>query len=250
MAETKIEWCDAVWNPSTGCTPVSPGCENCYARGFAPAAHPEALEIPLKWRKRRRIFVDSMGDLFHEQIPDEFIDRVFAAMALCPHHMFLVLTKREKRMYDWYDPPHDNREEAVGHQACVMSNGRDSGLLDWPLPNVWLGVTVEDVDYARRIGYLAQTPAALRFVSLEPLLGPVDISPELRSDSIHWVIVGGESGPHARPMYPDWVRSLRDQCAEAHVPFFLKQLTERGRKIPFDQWPIDLQVREAPDAAR
>jgi len=269
MAETKIEWCDAVWNPTTGCTPVSPGCENCYAkrmarrlkamgqpryaRGFAPAAHPDALQIPLKWRKPRRIFVDSMGDLFHKDISDGFIDAVFVVMGLARRHTFLVLTKRAIRMQEYC-----SSDETLGRWTALAvkvlgANGEtriryhDDGLSGIRLNNVWLGVSVENQEAAdERIPHLLRTPAAIRFVSAEPLLGPVDLSRWLMvrpmsspvrwelsrsSDAvakplIDWVIVGGETGPHARPMHPESVRLLRDQCEAAGVPFFFKQWGE------------------------
>jgi len=303
MAETKIEWCDAVWNPTTGCTPVSPGCENCYAkrmarrlkamgqpryaRGFAPAAHPDALQIPLKWRKPRRIFVDSMGDLFHKDIPDGFIDAVFVVMGLARRHTFLVLTKRAIRMQEYC-----SSDETLGRWTALAvkvlgANGEtriryhDDGLSGIRLDNVWLGVSVENQEAAdERIPHLLRTPAAIRFVSAEPLLGPVDLGADYMfplcpkcnrhqvdrlggeccypdcdgevtvGPLIDWVIAGGETGPHARRSDLDWFRSLRYQCSAAGVPFFLKQITARGRKIPFDEWPSDLQVREVPDAAR
>ncbi len=205
---TGIEWTDATWNPVTGCTRVSPGCARCYAlriaerfrgtpafpSGFDLTLHPERLDIPLHWRRPRRIFVNSMSDLFHEDVPLEFIRRVFDAMTAASWHQFQVLTKRGQRL----------REMAP--------------QLEWP-ENVWMGVSVENQRWASRVDDLRTVPAAVRFLSVEPLLGPV----RLNLDGIHWVIVGGESGPRARPMRIDWATSVRDQCVAAGVPFFFKQ---------------------------
>lgn len=252
---SKIEWTDATWNPVTGCSKVSDGCKNCYAERLAhrfgwttkpwTAANAtenvilnlDRLEQPLRWKKPRRIFVNSMSDLFHEQVPDWFIRKVFQVMAEANWHIFQVLTKRPKRMKEMIErlePEFDG----------MVFNGTK---VSWPLPNVWLGVSVENQKAAdERIPLLLQTPAAVRFLSCEPLLGPVDLSgfkpfdgecfcqesidgckPRLAKGcpetAIDWVIVGGESGPGARPMHPDWVRSIRDQCQEAGVPFFFKQ---------------------------
>ena len=251
MATTKIEWADKVWNPVTGCTKVSEGCRNCYAelmasrfwkdRKFSDVKfHPERLSQPLGWKKPARVFVNSMSDLFHPDIPFEFIDEVFYIMRVAEHHTFMVLTKRPEIMLKFLEWQKPIRWPAnwVGHQ-----------------PNVWLGVSVEDQKTAdQRIPLLLETPAAVRFVSCEPLLGPVDLAKKLGQysdcpecgygvrvdeeglcnscgrDAIHygidWVIVGGESGKNARPMHPDWVRSIRDQCVDAGVPFFFKQWGE------------------------
>jgi protein gp37 len=253
---SEIEWTDATWNPITGCTMVSAGCTNCYAMGLAGtrlAHHPSRagltrdsggrpvwtgevrlnegwLDQPLRWRRPRRIFVCAHGDLFHEGVPDEWIDRVFAVMALSPQHQFQVLTKRPERMRRWFDTDAEGRVWDLS-----MDPGFDASALpspDWPLPNVWLGVSVEDQPTAdARIPLLLATSAAVRFVSAEPLLGPVDLTrwSGLEGDAdfgLDWVIVGGESGPGARPMHPDWARSLRDQCAAAGVAFFFKQWGE------------------------
>lgn len=214
-----IEWTDATWNPVAGCTKVSPGCAHCYAeaitlrfgRGtpFLPGLatirlHYDRLDIPLRWRAPRRVFVNSMSDLFHEQVPLEFIERVFAVMGKAPRHTFQILTKRHDRL----------RELAP--------------LLHW-LPNVWIGVSVENQYWAaRRIPALLEVPACVRFLSVEPLLGPVDLRCYLHS--VDWVIVGGESGPRGRRMDPDWVRQIRDDCQAAEVRFFFKQWGGRTSK--------------------
>ncbi len=271
--KSQIEWTDATWNPVTGCTKVSAGCKHCYAerlwirlsapgqpyegRSFADVAcHPERLEQPLRWRKPRRVFVNSMSDLFHEAVPFEFIAAVFGVMAASPQHTFQVLTKRPERAAAWFDFDGD-----LCRAACrtLDAFGFDRGCgaafdpPQWPLANVWLGVSVEDQAAAdQRIPLLLQCPAAVRFVSAEPLLGPIDLDrignacfdrraairrvmnsgPCMNADqaddyiahpSLDWVICGGESGPGARPMHPDYARSLRDQCAAAGVPFFFKQ---------------------------
>jgi len=248
VSQTKIEWCDAVWNPTTGCSKVSEGCRYCYAERFAqrlagrfgyPAddpfrvtLHPERLEEPLGWRKPRRVFVNSMGDLFHEDVPDEFICRVFAAIALTPvKHRFLILTKRPHRMREFIlGLP--QRDETF--RLWVRAGG------EWPLSNLWLGVTAENQQAAdERIPILLEIPAAVRFVSVEPMLGPVDLgrlvwfkdgfsSPAFQEQMLgrrrlDWIVCGGETGPNARPCHPDWVRNLRDQCQAAGVPFFFKQ---------------------------
>lgn len=221
MGKTKIEWADFVWNPVTGCSKVSEGCRHCYAEALARRfradfkpwiaanaahnvrLHPERLGQPFKLSKPRRIFVNSVSDLFHEEVPPVFIHSVFATMRTAKRHTFQILTKRAERM------------------AAFLRSGDDV------LPNVWIGVSAEDQPtFDERSRYLLQTPAAKRFVSLEPLLGPTDIDGTLGRCEVKWVIVGGESGPGARPMHPDWVRSIRDQCQAAEVPFFLKQWGE------------------------
>jgi protein gp37 len=208
---SRIEWTQATWNPVTGCTKVSPGCKHCYAetfaerwrgvpghpyeRGFDLRLWPERLELPLRWKKPRAIFVNSMSDLFHERIPLDFIRRVFATMEKASWHTFQVLTKRSERLAELAPD------------------------LSWP-PNVWMGVSIETARYVGRADHLRKVPAAVRFLSLEPLLeslGTLDLS------GIHWVIVGGESGPGARPMDARWVREIRAQCRAAGVPFFFKQ---------------------------
>lgn len=266
MADTSIEWTDTTWNPTTGCDKVSPGCDHCYAMtlakrlkgmgsakyqtdgdprtsgpGFGLAAHPDALDLPLRWRKPRRIFVNSMSDLFHDDVPDSFVANVFSVMARTPRHTYQVLTKRHGRMRSLLRRP--SFRDNLAH------------LAPWPLPNVWLGVSVEDQKRADiRIPALTETPAAVRWLSCEPLLGPVDLSPWLvdHGDTsrpwgipIDWVVVGGESGPGARPMHPDWARRSRDQCTSAGVPFFFKQwgghTPKQGGRVldgqTWDQYP-------------
>ncbi|MFF9497213.1 DUF5131 family protein [Streptomyces flaveolus] len=272
---TTIEWTDSTWNPVTGCTKVSPGCDNCYAEafserwrgtdghhfenGFDITLRPDRLTLPLTWRTPRRVFLDSMSDLFHTDIPDAYIARVFAVMALAPQHTFQVLTKRHGRMKAllsrptfWHLVADQGRKHFTGCQQDWLAV--DAMLGGKPLPHVWLGVSVEDQKRADlRIPALLQTPAAIRFLSCEPLLGPVWINEHIwevcaccdgeghdeacarcadgHCESGHirkldWVIVGGESGRSARPMHPDWARSLRDQCKQNHVRFFFKQWGE------------------------
>jgi protein gp37 len=216
--QSAIEWTEATWNPVTGCTKVSLGCTNCYAErlarrlhamgnpnyanGFAVTLHEHMLSLPLKWRQPRVVFVNSMSDMFHEEVPLDFIRRMFDVMRRASHHTFQALTKRSGRLADL------------------------APKLDWPA-NVWMGVTVEHADYVGRIDDLRQTGARVKFLSLEPLLGPM---PRLDLSGIDWVIVGGESGPHARPMDPDWARDLREQCRRADVPFFFKQWGGTNKK--------------------
>lgn len=320
---SKIEWCDrSDWNPIRGCTRASEGCRNCYAEaiaarfsgpgqpwhGFAEktASGPrwtgkvelieDRLTLPLKWRKPAKIFTNSASDLFHESVPDEWIDRVFAVMACAAQHQFQVLTKRARRMREYMaalsaDPAERLAQavSAMGYDddaACAVANWvngwsrwrhapEDDNPLDgsrvrWPLPNVWLGVTAEDQTRAdERIPDLLATPAALRSVSVEPMLGPINLNSidlpggdeevlplgakHLDRDDydgfakLDWVIVGGESGPNARPMHPDWARGLRDQCKAAGVPFFFKQMSGRTKAALFDI-PKDLQIMDFPHA--
>lgn len=231
---TKIEWCmnpdgtrGEVWNPVTGCTKVSEGCAHCYAETIAKRfwgdrkfsdvqCHEDRLEIPLHWKKPRRIFVNSMSDLFHPDVPFDFILRVWISMAMAKDHTFMILTKRPDRMNlfvnDWLP----------GTWGLVTETFK---LLDKPFKNIWLGVTAENQKAAdKRIPLLLQTPAVVRFVSCEPLLSSINVLQYIRG--IDWVIVGGESGTNARPMHIDWARSLRDQCQDAGVPFFFKQFGE------------------------
>lgn len=206
-----IEWTEATWNPVTGCTKVSEGCRNCYAAKMAKrlkamgnprylnefdvTLHNDLIELPLRWKKPRRIFVNSMSDLYHSDVTLDFIRDVFHTMERAHWHTFQILTKRSSRLLD------------------IAPN------LPWP-QNVWQGVSVENSDVTYRIDDLRATPARIKFLSIEPLIGPID---ELNLEGIDWVIVGGESGPGARPMNPDWVRSIRDQCIQNEVAFFFKQ---------------------------
>lgn len=291
--KTRIEWTEATWNPITGCSLASPGCTNCYAMQLAGTRmkhhasrkgltresggrpkwtgevrfNREWLDQPLRWKRPRMIFVCAHGDLFHENVPDEWIDEVFAVMALCPQHTFQVLTKRSARMREYLSG------NCAANYVAVDPEGKFKAQEAWPLPNVWLGVSVEDQQRAdERIPDLLATPAAVRWLSCEPLLGAVDLTAiqaprycaedhetdwkfnslihgsdcywydcgdgftdggdgPYREHGIDWVVAGGESGPGARPMHSDWVRSLRDQCAADDVPFFFKQ---------WGQWaPVD-----------
>ncbi len=236
--KSAIEWTNATWNPIRGCTKVSPGCKNCYAERFAerfrgvpghPFEHgfdlrlvPSALALPLSWKSPRLVFVNSMSDLFHEAVPDDYVDRVFDVMEHAKQHQFQVLTKRAERM------------------ARLAAARR--------LPrNVWMGVSVENADYLGRIRCLRGVEAAVRFISIEPLLGPIR---RLPLSGIHWVIVGGESGPGARPMLKEWVVPIRDRCLEARVPFFFKQWggvvkSRTGRELEgrtWDEMPAQARV--------
>lgn len=224
-----IEWTDASWNPVTGCTKVSPGCAHCYAetfaerfrgvpghpyeQGFEMRFWPARLDLPLRWKEPRRIFVNSMSDLFHEQIPGSFIRQVFEVMTKAHWHQFQVLTKRHERLAEL------------------------APRLPWP-ENVWAGVSIENARHVMRADYLRQVPAAVRFISAEPLLGPLD---GLDLAGIDWLIAGGESGHHHRPMKREWVNALRDQCQEAGVAFFFKQWGGRtsksgGRLLEEREW--------------
>jgi protein gp37 len=224
-----IEWTDATWNPVTGCSKISPGCKFCYAErlahrlqamgqtnyrnGFEVTLQPHMLEHPLRWRQPRRVFVNSMSDLFHEDVPAPYIKRVFDVMRRASWHQFQVLTKRSERLIQ-LDP-----------------------VLKWQ-PHIWMGVSIENEDYLFRIDHLRQTGAAIKFLSIEPLLGPL---PKLDLHGIDWVIVGGESGPGARPVDPEWVREIRDQCASACVAFFFKQWggvfkSRTGRVLDGRKW--------------
>ena len=216
-----IEWTEATWNPVTGCTKVSPGCAHCYAETFAErfrgvpghpyevgfdlTLRPERMQQPLRWRRPRVIFVNSMSDLFHDDVPDAYIGDVFETMARADWHTFQVLTKRSVRL------------------------AQLAPRLPWP-PNVWMGISVENQRFTPRIHDLRQTDAAVKFLSCEPLLGPL----ELDLEGVSWVIAGGESGPHARPMQADWALSLRNQCLDNGVPFFFKQ---------WGAWGSDLKRR-------
>jgi protein gp37 len=300
MDRTKIEWTDATWNALRGCSRVSEGCRNCYAEKMAARfcgpglwghgiANPvatggrwtgnvvldeKALLKPLRWRKPRRIFVTSIGDPFHPQVTDDMLDRLFAVMAMCPQHTFQLLTKRPERMQEYLKGIERRAYENDCHPTdfllthCIDDawwkgmGRRVPPKHPWPLPNLWIGVSIENQAAAdERISHLLATPAAVRFLSCEPLLGPVDVVRYMGGNAfrcscgfhndeagivgsgrgawcvecgghvetlpaVKWVIAGGESGPKARPMHPDWVRSLRDQCAAAKVPFLFKQWGE------------------------
>lgn len=284
---SKIEWTDATWNPTTGCTLQ---------------LHPDRLDQPLHWRKPRRIFVNILSDLFHEDVPDEFIDRVFRVMVQARNHTFQVLTKRPERMRDYMSEFRPDGDGWVTrHGARAMGDPQYGPLVpddQWPIPNVWLGVSVEDQRTAdERIPILLQTPAAVRFVSYEPALGPVDLSqwfqfyddcksfarlneppahvvPRGQDKALNWVIVGGESGPGAKPCDIAWIRSIVQQCQAAGTKVFVKQLGSRPvcSEVVFDtdrgidgqrvihaldyikhkkggdmsEWPADLRVRELP----
>ncbi|MCP2275210.1 DUF5131 family protein [Nocardia amikacinitolerans] len=236
--KSRIEWTEATWNPVTGCDRVSLGCDHCYAMtlakrlksmgaekyqndgdprtsgpGFGVTIHPSALDIPSRWRQPRVVFVNSMSDLFHAKVPVSFIKDVFDVMKETPQHTYQVLTKRSLRLK------------------------RLAGQLEWPT-NVWMGVSVETADYLDRVDHLREVPAAVRFLSCEPLLGPLG---SLTLDRIDWVIAGGESGAGHRPMAPEWVREIRDACDNASVPFFFKQWGGRtpkaqGRELDGQVW--------------
>lgn len=262
---SNIEWTDETWNPCVGCTPVSPGCLNCYAATMAPRLEsmgqknyvgltvkrdgrsvfngtvrclPDRLGIPLGWRTPRMVFVNSMSDLFHEDMPVDFIARVFGVMFRCPQHTFQILTKRSDRMAKVTSDPYfyQRIHEAIKGDMGYDHPGRPAvNQSDLPLKNVWLGTSCEDQKHADlRIPHLLRCPAAVRFLSCEPLLGPIDIrwdaAYERRADAltprdgIGWLIVGGESGPRARPCNVEWIRSIVKQCADAGVPCFVKQL--------------------------
>jgi protein gp37 len=323
--KTKIEWTDATWGPILGCDKISPGCASCYAvltcwrlqhnpnpkiaAQYAGLVEKlpngklnwtgrinlieERLTQPLHWREPRRVFVNSQSDLFHDKVPDEFIDRIFAVMALCPQHTFQILTKRPERMREYLARDEESRKDAIGQAAYddhgeMFSGAPDCGegfhYLEWPLPNCWLGVSVENQQTAdSRVPLLLQTPAAVRWVSAEPLLGPIDLT---RVDGgaidrdaagitldaltggrasstpwhLNWVVVGGESGPGARRFKVGWARSIVAQCEAAGVPCFVKQiganawdgarglshkLRDRKGGDPVE-WPEDLRVREFP----
>lgn len=290
--KTGIGWTNATWTTITGCTRVSPGCGGpgphggCYAEGLSAGklakspkyvgvaekvdgnarwtglvrAHADALDQPLRWKKPRRIFVNSMSDTFHQDAPDEFIAAIFGIMAACPQHTFQILTKRAERLPEWFAwidqramatdrkwRAYDCWLDAEGLSPGLRSSDWASVFLDrahlvpWPLPNVWLGVSVEDQQRAdERIPHLLRTPAAVRWVSAEPLLGPVDLS--AYRAYLDWVVIGGESGPRHRPMDPAWLASIVDQCRAAGVPAFVKQDSGarpgKQSRIPDDLWAV------------
>lgn len=299
---TTIEWTEQTWNPTTGCDRISPGCDRCYALtmakrlkgmgsakyqndgdprtsgpGFALTTHADTLTEPLRWKKPRKVFVNSMSDLFHARVPREFLARVFAVMAATPQHTYQILTKRPERAariltdlctcgngcvpgthfrskMEWAATPHSptyvpGLEHGIYHRS------------GWPLPNVWIGTSIESADYARRADALRETPAAVRFISAEPLLGPV---PNLDLSDIDWLIIGGESGPGARPLQIDWVEDLLVNAAESATAPFVKQLGSvwardhyvGGRSVAAhgdtkggkpEHWPANLRVREYPE---
>lgn len=243
---TAIAWTESTWNPVTGCDRSSPGCDNCYAMrlavrlkamgspryqkdgapptsgpGFGVTMHRDLLRQPMSWRAPAMVFVCSMADLFHPAVEDDFIAQAFAVMAASPRHTYQVLTKRHARLRALLCRP-DFAELVHTHARRLLPAGLPPGTPSWPLPNVWVGVSVEDQSRAlQRIPALLATPATGRYLSCEPLLTAVDLTPWM--PRLDWVIVGGESGPHHRPMHPDWARSLRDQCTAHAVPFFFKQ---------------------------
>lgn len=295
---TTIEWADKTWSPIIGCDRVSPGCDSCYAISTARIResnpHPsiaaafagttqdtdhgvdwsgtvnlleDRLTEPMRWKTGRKVFVNSLSDLFHKNVPDDFIAKAFATMALTPQHSYQVLTKRHARMRALLS----RRDFAVAVRTEMYALDRDATLsLDevWPLPNLWLGVSVEDQHWADiRIPALLDTPAAVRWISAEPLLGPVDLKQAVRTmgsqrghgltasyvhaggccehqlHGINWVVAGGESGPKARPMHPDWARRLRNQCTAASIPFLFKQWGTWGVEAPLDDKGSILNTR-------
>ena len=243
---SKIEWTETTWNPVTGCDRISSGCDRCYALtlakrlkamgsqkyqadgdprtsgpGFAVTVHEDTVPEPLRWRKPRVVFVNSMSDLFHARVPDAFIASVFAVMAVTPQHTYQVLTKRPRRMRALLASDAFCSQVGAAVGALGLGTAADRAPLPWPAPNVWLGTSIENDDYTWRADCLRQVPAAVRFLSLEPLLGPL---PSLSLDGIGWVIAGGESGPGCRPLDLAWVRNIRDRCASQDAAFFFKQV--------------------------
>ncbi len=305
---SKIEWTDENWSPVTGCSKISPGCLNCYGerlsrrntrRKWLPwtvanmmknvVVDPYKLYVPFRWYEPRLVFVCHMGDLFHEAIAEEFVDDVFGIMGAAWWHTFQVLTKRPDRMRDHLlRRKHEIIRRAIFwnkvlHEGAFRAKTYARlGLPGWPLPNVWPGTSIEDQERAdERTPYLLGTPAALRFISAEPLLGSLDIRPYIEQRwqkrdpledevdltrplrRLDWVIAGGESGPRARPFDLDWARDLRDQCREAGIPFFMKQMgthwarnnCARGTHYNYkggnpEEWPEDLRIREMPGKKR
>jgi protein gp37 len=235
MQKTSIGWTEETWNPTTGCNKVSPGCKYCYAEaiaerfrgtpgfpnGFDFVIRRERFRQPLGWKKPAMIFVNSMSDLFHEKMPLDILEELFGVMEKCPQHIFQILTKRHKRLAEL------------------------APKLTWH-PNIWMGVSIENQAYAFRSDYLRRVPASVRFISAEPLLGPL----ELDLTDIHWVIAGGESQPGCRPMDIEWARRIRDQCCASGVAFFLKQLGGHpDKRERLDQFPADLRIQEWPEVA-
>lgn len=305
-SNSKISWTDATWNPVSGCTKVSDGCVHCFAERYAirfhrkqprlkgtikthcnrvkgwsgvVRCHEDQLEVPLHWRKPRKIFVCSMSDLFHPDVPFGFVHQVLAVTQLCPQHQFQILTKRPERMADCLNMcgvgfDISQAIKRLHLPVCYGALARDQtggplgvgGSKGWPLLNLWLGTSIETQDQMWRAAELLRCPATVRFLSLEPLLSYIQL-PVKRyrtpgacphgSDNcsgcwsyelpgIHWVIVGGESGRGARPMKLEWVQSIIAQCRAANVPVFVKQLCKNGRPIPIALWPPDVQIQEWP----
>lgn len=300
---TTIEWTEQTWNPTSGCDRISPGCDNCYALtmakrlkgmgsakyqndgnprtsgpGFALTVHTDALEAPLHWKKPRTVFVNSMSDLFHARVPHEFLARVFAVMAATPQHTYQILTKRPERAariltdlctcgagHPRGEHLRSDMEWAATSHSPTYVPGLEHGIYHrtgWPLPNVWIGTSIESDKYVRRADHLRNTPAAVRFISAEPLLGPL---PSLDLSGIDWLIVGGESGPGARPFKPQWAADLVDAAREGGTAPFVKQLGSvwardtavngktvaahgdtKGGKPKY--WPAPLRIREYPEA--
>ncbi len=264
---SNIEWTDTTWNPTTGCSRVSRGCENCYAMMMARRfdgmgtgyddttrrrkgktdwtgvvhLHEERLSTPLTWKKRRVVFVDSMSDLFHPQVPFSFIDKVFGVMGAAGRHVFQVLTKRPGRMAEYFS---DDPDCMIERWTEAVPESTEQEELSYPLDNVWLGTSVENDDTKHRIEPLRQLEAAVRFISFEPLVGKIN---NLDLDGIDWVIVGGESGHHATPMEESWVVSIKEECRHRNIPFFFKQWggkysKENGREFKgdiFSEMPND-----------
>jgi protein gp37 len=316
---SNIEWTDETWTPVKGCTRASEGCDNCYAvrmthrleamgqskyagltvlnprgeRHFNGVVRcdDDALTVPLRWKKPRKVFVSSMSDIFHKDVPFEFVDRVFAVMALCPQHTFQVLTKRPERMAEYLSDGSRRMEDRWGNILNFIEKHAPSEYAKnidypWPLPNVWLGTSVENQEQAdKRIPHLLKCPAVVRFLSCEPLLGAIRLPldhgtscddagcEQHRRRLISWVIAGGESGPGARPCRVAWIRSIVAQCKDAGVPVFVKQLGRHPYTAHCEatggalidgksgwlndpkggdpaEWPEDLRVREMPEAAR
>ncbi|MCX4571578.1 phage Gp37/Gp68 family protein [Streptomyces viridodiastaticus] len=285
---TKIEWTEQTWNATTGCDRISPGCDNCYALtmakrlkgmgqakyqndghpktsgpGFALTTHPDVLDEPYRWKKPRKVFVNSMSDLFHARVPRDFLARVFAVMASTPQHTYQILTKRPERaariLSEAAFAPAVEKAMYDGDAYATLARG---GLKTWPLPNVWIGTSIENDDYTRRADALRNTPAAVRFISAEPLIGPL---PSLDLTGIDWLILGGESGPGARVLEPWWIDDLIYEARQAGAAPFVKQLgsvwarhtTVAGKTVAAhgdtkggnpDYWPSHLRVREYPKA--
>lgn len=279
---TGIQWTQETWNPTTGCDRISPGCDNCYALtmakrlkgmgqakyqndgdprtsgpGFGLTVHPDALELPLRWRKPRMIFVNSMSDLGHARVPPNFLAQVWAVMMATPQHTYQVLSKRPERMRralasdGFLDRVQNAFDEIEDDEWTIRGREILPQLEPWPLRNVWLGTSIELDQYSRRADDLRETPAAVRFLSLEPLLGPL---PSLSFEGIDWAIIGGESGKGSRPIDLGWVRDLMARGREAGTAIFVKQLGSvwaQGRGTDshggdWDAWPADLRVRQYP----